>query len=128
MKTITTIKNYRSNIDVFFEEEGISQSMSFVSNDYWDRDEPVTFNETRSELKGLGFDDESIEKILLEMSINDWVQNEKHVSFDGHSVKVVEWNHRYYIDFTDGFGYGCYPMDGWTLEAALEDYAKTKNA
>lgn len=43
------------------------------------------------------------------------------------TIKNYRSNIGYYIDFTDGFGYGCYPMDDWTLEAALEDYAKTKN-
>ena len=46
-----------------------------------------------------------------------------HKSHDGrtYSVKVLEDEENWYVDFQSGLGEGIYPKDDFTLEEAIED-------
>lgn len=119
---ITDIKNYRSNFEVFYTENGENGSVGFYSENYLNRDEPTTRDEEKECLTDeYDFDDESLEKLLNTMEQNEWISTTKIINYDGYNVKVVDWSGKYYIDFGTGLGYGIYPKEDWTLEAALED-------
>lgn len=76
MKKVTTIKNYRSNIEVFYtvDNNDYSESTSFCSDEFIGGAEPVTQEDFEDELAEEGFDGESIEKIVLSANINGWLE------------------------------------------------------
>lgn len=74
MKSVTTIKNYGSNIEVFFEtSDGKDGWKSYYSDEFLNGVESVTQEEFEDELAEEGFDSESIKKIVLDCNINGWL-------------------------------------------------------
>lgn len=78
MKKITTIKNYRSNIEVFYTENGEDGHISFYLDNYINCDEPTMRGEEEEYLADrYNFDRESLRNLLDVMEMNDWIQTEE---------------------------------------------------
>ena len=106
MKTITSIKNYKSSIEVFYTENGKNGNINFHSGNYLLRDELPTRSEEKKYLADeYDFNDESLKVLLDMMDVNEWIRTKNIVSISEVINEVRNGNHVNMIDMLNTYEY-----------------------